>query len=86
MPRTEVRLLSNDSDVLNLFAGNPFPHDPPRQVRAVMWQYWFTTISEKRKEGLWWRRQFLGLYAPTLEREPDGTIHAIEWPTPARRE
>jgi len=30
--------------------------------------------------------QFLGLYAPTLEREPDGTIHAIEWPTTGRRE
>ncbi len=86
VPRTEVRLLSNDVDVLSLFAGNPFERVPPHQVRAVMWQYWFTAISEKRKEGFWWRRQFLGLYAPTLEREADGTIHAIEWPTPARRE
>jgi hypothetical protein len=86
VPRTEVRLLSNDADVLNLFAGNPFPQAPPRQVRAVMWQYWFTTIAEKRKGGLWWRRQFLGLYAPTLERESDGTIHAIEWPSAPPRE
>ena len=86
VPRTEVRLLSNEADVLSLFAGNPFPKAPPRQVRAVMWQYWFTTVAEKRKEGLWWRRQFLGLYAPTLEREPDGTIHAIEWPSSARHE
>jgi Lipase maturation factor len=86
VPRTEVRLLSNDSDVLNLFAGNPFPHDPPRQVRAVMWQYWFTTMSEKHAQGLWWRRQFVGLYAPTLERESDGTIHAVEWPTTGPRE
>jgi hypothetical protein len=86
VPRTEVRLLSNDSDVLNLFAGIPFPQAPPRQVRAVMWQYWFTTMSEKRTQGLWWRRQFLGLYAPALEREPDGTIHAIEWPTAPPRE
>src|SRR5579864_8048433 len=86
VPRTEVRLLSNDADVLNLFAGNPFPQAPPRQVRAVMWQYWFTTIAEKGKEGLWWRRQFLGLYAPTLERGSDGTIHAIEWPTAPPRE
>ncbi len=86
VPRTEVRLLSNDDDVLNLFASNPFPHEPPREVRAVMWQYWFTTMSEKRTQGLWWRRQFLGLYAPTLEREPDGTIHAVEWPTAGPRE
>ena len=42
VPRTEERLLTNDPDVLALFAGNPFPASPPRQVRAVLWQYWFT--------------------------------------------
>jgi lipase maturation factor 1 len=84
--QTEVRLLSHDRDVLNLFAKNPFPHGPPREVRAVIWQYWFTTMSEKRTQGLWWRRQFLGLYAPTIEREPDGTIHGVEWPTAGPRE
>jgi hypothetical protein len=86
VPRTEIRLLSNDADVLNLFAGNPFPQRPPRQVRAVLWQYWFTTIAEKRATGLWWRRQFLGLYAPTLERQSDGTIHGVEWPAPSARQ
>jgi hypothetical protein len=86
VPNTEIRLLSNDGDVLNLFAKNPFPHEPPREVRAVIWQYWFTTMSEKRTQGLWWRRQFLGLYAPTIEREPDGTIHSVEWPTAGPRE
>jgi hypothetical protein len=86
VPRTEVQLLSNDRDVLNLFAKNPFPNGPPRQVRAVMWQYWFTTVSEKRTHGLWWRRQFMGLYAPTVEREPDGSIHGVEWPADSPRE
>jgi len=78
---TEVRLLANDKDVLELFAGNPFAHAPPRQVRAVLWQYWFTTMAEKRGTGRWWRRQRLGLYAPTLELAPDGKIAVIEWPT-----
>jgi hypothetical protein len=78
---TEVRLLSNDTDVLALFANNPFPHEPPREVRAVLWQYWFTSMSEKRAQGRWWRCQFLGLYAPTIERESDGTIRGVEWPT-----
>jgi hypothetical protein len=86
VPRTEVSLLSNDADVLHLFANNPFPDKPPREVRAVKWQYWFTSVSEKRSQGLWWRRQFLGLYAPTLERGPDGTIRAVEWPTTPPRE
>jgi hypothetical protein len=83
---TEVRLLSTDPDVLALFAGNPFPQEPPHQVRAVLWQYWFTTAAEKRKTGFWWRRQFLGLYAPTLARDPDGRIRAVEWPTVAPRQ
>ena len=86
VPRTEVRLLSNDKDVLTLFENNPFPHEPPREVRAVIWQYWFTTMPEKRTQGLWWRRQFLGLYAPTIEREPDGTIRGVEWPAVGPRE
>jgi hypothetical protein len=83
---TEERLLSNDPDVLALFAGNPFLHGPPHQVRAVFWQYWFTTIEEKRKTGLWWRRQMLGLYAPTLALDPDNRIRVVEWPMVAPRQ
>jgi hypothetical protein len=86
VPRTEVRLLSNDREVLALFEKNPFPNEPPRQVRAIVWQYWFTTLSEKRSQGLWWRRQFLGLYAPTIEREADGRMRGLEWPTVGPRE
>jgi hypothetical protein len=43
-------------------------------------------MAEKRAQGLWWRRQYVGLYAPTLEREADGTIHGIEYPTVGPRE
>ena len=78
---TEGRLLNGDSDVLSLFAANPFPHEPPREVRVVVWQYWFTTPAEKRAQGLWWRRELLGLYAPTLGREPNGEIGVVQWPT-----
>jgi lipase maturation factor 1 len=80
VPNTEVRLLSNGKDVLELFADNPFPQQPPRQIRAVLWQYWFTSMAEKRKTGMWWRRQMLGRYAPTLERMPDGNIQVVAWP------
>jgi lipase maturation factor 1 len=80
VPRTEQALLRGSPDVLLLFAGNPFPHGPPRQVRVVFWQYWFTTPAEKHSQGMWWRRQQLGLYAPTLEREADGRIVVLEWP------
>ncbi len=80
VPNTEVRLLSNDADVLKLFAGNPFPQAPPKQVRAVLWQYWFTSMAEKRQTGNWWRREFLGLYAPTLEFGENGRVRAVEMP------
>jgi hypothetical protein len=86
VPNTEVLLLSNDKDVLALFAGNPFSQEPPHQIRAVLWQYWFTTTAEKRATGMWWRRQLLGLYAPTLELGQDGGIKVVEWPTVQPRE
>src|SRR6266568_8158265 len=80
VPRTEQALLRGSPDVLLLFLGNPFPKAPPKQVRAVLWQYWFSTPEEKRATGVWWRREQLGLYAPTLEREEDGRIVVLEWP------
>ena len=72
--QTEERLLRNDPDVLALFAGNPFAQQPPKQVRAVVWQYWFTDRATKRAEGTWWRRKLLGIYAPQLERADDGRV------------
>ncbi len=74
----EERLLRNEPSVMALFARNPFADGPPRQVRAVRWQYWFTDRATKRKEGMWWRRQLIGLYAPALERLPDGRIVVAE--------
>ena len=70
--RCEQLLLTGDRDVQALFAVNPFPRDPPKQVRAVLWQYWFTDFATKRSTGKWWRREYIGLYAPALERVADG--------------
>jgi hypothetical protein len=78
--QVEQRLLVSEPDVLALFAGNPFPGQPPQQIRAVVWQYWFSDWKDKRDHGLWWRRERIGLYAPTLEREPDGNIVILELP------
>jgi hypothetical protein len=80
VPLTEERLLEGDSAVLGLFDANPFAKAPPRYVRAVLWQYWFTSMDEKRKSGNWWRRELVGLYAPELTRLPDGQFAAAQWP------
>ncbi|MGD0905945.1 MAG: lipase maturation factor family protein [Candidatus Acidiferrales bacterium] len=78
--QVEKRLLVAEPDVLALFAGNPFPGQPPKQVRAVLWQYWFSDWNEKRQQGVWWRREQIGFYAPTLEREADGKLVILAWP------
>lgn len=80
VPRTEIRLLEGSPQVLALFAGNPFPNHPPRFVRAVLYQYWFSTPLQKRSEGLWWTRKLLGTYAPTITRQPDGKYAAVAVP------
>lgn len=81
VPRTEECLLENDQAVLGLFAGNPFSNAPPRLVRVVLWQYWFSTQEQKRTEGVWWRRQLLGTYAPTLTRLSNDRFGIVESPT-----
>ncbi|HSB75528.1 MAG TPA: lipase maturation factor family protein, partial [Terriglobales bacterium] len=80
VPHTEELLLINDPEVLGLFAGNPFAAKAPTQVRTVLFQYWFTDMASKRQQGLWWRRQELGLYAPALERHADGSMAVTAMP------
>ena len=83
---TEERLIKNNGAVLELFAKNPFPNSPPREVRSVIYQYWFTDLRTKRANGDWWRRELLGEYAPALQRQPDGKIAILEIPTVASPE
>jgi lipase maturation factor 1 len=80
----EERLLMGSPSVLELFGGNPFGSAPPMQVRAVVWQYWFSDREEKR-QGLWWRRELIGLYAPALQRALDGKFVITELPAPGQR-
>ncbi len=63
-----------------LLRGSPFGRAPPRFVRAVLWQYWFTSIEEKRHTGDWWKRRLLGLYAPVVTLTTGGQMEAVEMP------
>ncbi|MCU1281402.1 MAG: hypothetical protein JWM53_4948 [bacterium] len=62
----EEKLLAGEPSVLALFARDPFGGERPAAVRAVEWQYWFTTPAEKRATGAWWRRREIGEYAPAV--------------------
>lgn len=61
------RLLEGSPDVLALFAGNPFPEQPPKYVRALLYEYHFTDRATRRRTGAWWRRELLGMYVPPVE-------------------
>ncbi len=78
--QTEQLLLQNDPSVLSLFRSNPFSGKPPLEVRTVLWQYWFTDLSTRRKTGLWWNRKLLGLYGPVMEQTRDGRVFVRQWP------
>jgi hypothetical protein len=55
-------LLQGDPATLSLMAGNPFPDKPPAFVRALYYEYRFTTPAERRATGDWWHRDFRGVY------------------------
>jgi len=75
-----VRILEGSPQVLKLMAHNPFPESPPRFVRAVVWDYHFTSASERAETGAWWKRARLGLYSPVIERDEGGWIHLSATP------
>lgn len=60
------RLLQGEPTVLELFAENPFEEEPPKQVRALIYRYEFTTPPERNTTGNWWKRSERALYAPIL--------------------
>src|SRR5439155_23558230 len=61
-----VRLLQGAPEVLGLLEQNPFPDQPPRRVRAVLYEYHFTDFAARRARGEWWRRERKGLYCPEV--------------------
>jgi predicted DCC family thiol-disulfide oxidoreductase YuxK len=59
------RLLENSPEVTALLSGNPFPDKPPLYVRAVLYDYRYSTHAEKDATGAWWVRQPQAIYYPS---------------------
>jgi predicted DCC family thiol-disulfide oxidoreductase YuxK len=68
------RLLLGAPATRALLAHDPFPGAPPRFLRAVVYDYRFTTVAERARSGAWWSRQPLGLYCPVLTLEGDRMV------------
>lgn len=64
----ERRLLDGSPSVLALFAEDPFDGQPPRHVRAMLYDYRFTDISTWQESGAWWTRRLIGPFSPPLSR------------------
>jgi predicted DCC family thiol-disulfide oxidoreductase YuxK len=62
-----IRLLQGSPSVLGLLGPNPFPDHPPRFVRAIVYDYRFTTVADRRATGAWWTRTPAGEYLPALQ-------------------
>jgi hypothetical protein len=67
-----AKLLQNDRAVLSLLRTNPFPGKPPHYVRALLYEYHFTTPAERKQSGLWWKRTLTGSYFPAVSLDSPG--------------
>ncbi len=61
-----IRLLRNDPPTLRLLRHNPFPDSPPHYVRALLYEYQFTSWRELLHERRWWRRTLVDEYLPPI--------------------
>ena len=61
-----IRLLRGSTDVIALLERNPFPDQPPKFIRAAVFDYRFTDFARRRATGEWWRRERRGLFSPVL--------------------
>lgn len=59
-------LLQGTPAVIGLLRYNPFADRPPKYIRALMYDYKFSSVQEKREFGWWWHRTYVGPYSPTL--------------------
>ena len=63
-------IFENRVPVLELFAVNPFPDEPPRFLRSTVASYRFSSPEERRESGAWWTVEPGGLFHAVIER-PD---------------
>jgi hypothetical protein len=63
-----VRLVERPQAVASVFAGNPFPDEPPRLVRAAVYRYRMSDRATRRATGAWWTRELEGHTQPVGDR------------------
>jgi hypothetical protein len=64
-----ARLLDADRATLHLLRRDPFAGRRPARVRVRFYRYRYTTWSERKATGAWWKRTPAGEYLPPLSRD-----------------
>ncbi len=64
----EHRLVEGSAPVLGLFESDPFQGEPPRYVRAMLYEYQMTDLPDWYETGAWWKRRLIGQFSPTVSR------------------
>ncbi len=75
-----AQLLRNDPGALSLLANNPFPGQPPRFIRAELYEYHFTHPGDATPA--WWTRRRVGSYFPPLSLDSPAMqqfLRSREW-------
>ncbi len=73
-----AKLLQGDEATLGLLRSNPFPQRPPRYVRALRYEYHFTTPTERKETGRWWQRQLVDVYLPPVSLDNPSLRRLLE--------
>jgi Lipase maturation factor len=73
-----AKLLNNDHPTLALLKTNPFPLRPPQYVRALRYEYHFTTPADRARTGQWWKRELVGVYFPPVSMQSAGFREVLE--------
>ncbi len=63
-----MRLLEGEPSVSRLLAYNPYAARPPKYIRAISYDYKFTSLSELKETGTYWKRSEPRLYLPVVTR------------------
>jgi hypothetical protein len=66
IPNVAHALAQGNTDVVGLFARNPFPDAPPGMVRMIVYRYTYTDLATHRATGRYWNKQYMGEYAPPV--------------------
>ncbi|HEX5433777.1 MAG TPA: lipase maturation factor family protein [Candidatus Angelobacter sp.] len=60
------KLLQGDTAAVGLLRRNPFTDARPMFIRALFYEYRYTTPAERRETGNWWVRRLVDVYLPPV--------------------